>query len=99
MMANYFLQLGLAFDMFLNALLGGWAGQTISYRAALGMEARKPAWCMFCRLLSWLVQRDHCQDQIAGVPMDGEEYFRALIGLLVLAAILATPVVMLVRLL
>jgi hypothetical protein len=97
---TYFYNVGVAFDMMLNALLGGQAGQTISYRAAVnGLVRHKRFWCVFCRFLSWLVQRNHCEDQLCGIIMDGEQEFRAFIGLLFLAALMATPVVLLWRIL
>jgi hypothetical protein len=88
---NYFYNVGIAFDMMLNALLGGTAGQTLSYRAASDAAKREKFWCLFCRLLSVLVQPNHCADQLSGIPMDGEEYIRAFFGLVVLSAILFYP--------
>ncbi len=92
-------QVGIAFDMMLNAVLGGVAGQTISLRAALA--SRRHVWfaCVFCRFLSWLVQRDHCLDQLTGVRMTGANYLRATAGLLVLAAVLLSPIYFLLGLL
>ena len=87
----YLRQVGIAFDMFLNALTGGVAGQTISLRAALGDGRRVSRWCVLCRFLSWWVQRDHCHDQLTGVGMDEDQYFRAMVGLLVLATALISP--------
>jgi hypothetical protein len=86
---NYLVQIGVAFDMMLNAILGGEAGQTLSYRAAVDAEARKPFWCLFCHFLSWWVQRDHCADQLTGIGMDDWQYLRAFVGLLILAALIA----------
>lgn len=88
---GYLIQVGIAFDMMLNAILGGDAGQTLSYRAALGMEARKPFWCLFCRILSWWVQHDHCADQLTGVGMNDSQYLRAFAGLLILVALIFYP--------
>lgn len=98
-MVSYLVQIGIAFDMLLNAFLGGEAGQTISMRAALAAEKRIAFWCVFCRLLSWLVQRDHCADQLAGIPMKFGNYFRAFIGLGALAGVLAIPFVLVWRIL
>ena len=78
--------------MLLNAILGGDAGQTISSRAAVEAKARKPFWCVLCCFLSWLVQHDHCADQLAGIGMDDWQYARAFAGLLVLAALIAGTV-------
>lgn len=89
---SYFVQLGVAFDMMLNAILGGEAGQTLSYRAALAASQKVWGWCVFCRFLSWWVQRNHCANQLAGIGMDGDQYARAFVGLLMLAALLAAPV-------
>jgi hypothetical protein len=87
----YLRQVGIAFDMFMNALLGGVAGQTLSLRAALAARRRVWGWCVLCRFLSWWVQRDHCADQLNGVGMDEDEYFRAMVGLFALALILSAP--------
>jgi hypothetical protein len=88
---NYLVQVGVAFDMMLNAILGGEAGQTLSYRAALGAEMRRRGWCVFCRFLSWWVQHDHCAYQLAGLGMTGTQYFRAFIGLAALAGVIFSP--------
>lgn len=90
-MITYFKNVFVAFDMFLNAALGGVAGQTISMRAALAQKLGTPWACVFCRFLSWLVQRDHCQDQLTSVPMTDPEYAKAAGGLIVLAGLLVAP--------
>ena len=96
---NYFNQVGIAWDMLWNTFFGGKAGQTLSYRAALGMEAKKPFWCVFCRFLSWLVQRNHCEDQLAGIPMKDENHLRAFGGFVVLSIIFSLPFIWLYHLL
>jgi hypothetical protein len=87
----YLTQVGIAFDMQLNAILGGVAGQTISLRMAQAALRKVWAACVFCKVLSWLVQRDHCADQLGGKPMNDENYFRAFVGLVVLAILLGAP--------
>jgi hypothetical protein len=90
-------QVGIAFDMFLNAILGGKAGQTISIRAALASQSGSRLGCLFCRLLSWLVQRNHCADQLAGIGMPFGSYVRALICLIALAWLMATTILAVIR--
>lgn len=66
------------YDVTANVLTGGEPGQTLSTRAALGARAGIWRWCVLCRLLSWLVQRDHCEqtlDPNATVP--ASVYWRA----------------------
>jgi hypothetical protein len=89
---TYLENLGIALDMFFNALFGGVAGQTISMRAALAQKNSQIA-CWFCQFLSWLIQRNHCADQLDGVMMQPENYFRAGCGLLVLMSLLIGPIV------
>lgn len=52
-------------------------------------EDKKERWaCVACRILSRLVQKDHCRDQIKSVPMQLGNSLRALAGLLALAFLL-----------
>jgi hypothetical protein len=94
---TYLTQLGIAFDMMLNAILGGMAGQTISLRAALGAKAGSRVGCVLCRFLAWLVQPNHCADQLNNTPMKPAQYFRAFVGLVVLAVSIAAPAIFIVR--
>lgn len=85
---NYFNQAGIAFSMLLNALSGGQAGQTLSYRAALGEEARKPFWCALCRVAAWLRGPNYCAEYLAGIEGAEWLYVSAFLGLCVVAVIL-----------
>ena len=85
---SYFIEIGVAFDMMLNAILGGQAGQTLSYRAAVAQSRRELWGCLFCHFLAWLVQPQHCIDQLTGTGMKQAQYVRAFLGLAVLAGIL-----------
>lgn len=52
------------FDMFLNTVVGGYPGDTISYRAAVAKAHGKPFGCFFCKFLD-LFQRGHCEITLA----------------------------------
>jgi hypothetical protein len=77
---------GIALDEAECEALGGPDGQTISMWTA--MEARHGSALahVFCLAL-WVVQRHHCRDQLAGVPMEGQNYIRAVIALVAFAPI------------
>lgn len=49
----------LAIDQLVNALTGGYADETISYRLAVYNAEGKWFGCWFCRVAQWLVF-DHC---------------------------------------
>jgi hypothetical protein len=87
-MLNYLIAVGFQLDELLCAILFGVMDTTISLHVALEAKAGKKWACLFCKFLSWLVQRDHCQDQLDNVPMQLDNYIRALIGLLLLAALI-----------
>ena len=78
---------GIALDEAEARALGAPGGETISLWAA--MEARHGSTVahLVCVAL-WLVQFRHCRDQIVGVPMQTQNYIRA-IALLLLFAPLA----------
>lgn len=59
----YIERCGIEFDVAVNVLFGGQLSQTVSFRAALAQRAGKTWGCVFCKILSVLVQRDHCADQ------------------------------------
>lgn len=66
------------YDVSANVALGGEVDQTLSMRAALGQRAGIWRWCVLCRLLDVLVQRNHCAetlDPAAVVP--ASVYWRA----------------------
>ncbi len=92
-MLAYFKTIGLQFDELLCAILFGVMNTTISMHVALEMQAGKKWACLFCDLLSLLVQRNHCQDQLDNVPMSTGNYIRAFIALLVLAVIILVPII------
>ena len=52
-----------AFDQFLNALLGGEPDVTVSYRLAHGRHNGKRFGCILCKLLH-LLHRNHCERSI-----------------------------------
>jgi hypothetical protein len=61
---NYCENVGIAFDRLVNAsFLAGDKDETVSLHAALDARAGRRWACVFCRVLSVLVQRNHCADQ------------------------------------
>jgi hypothetical protein len=60
-MSNYFYQLWIAADQAANALLGGWADETISSRSY--RQRHKPRWAIAYKLINALFfwQNDHCR--------------------------------------
>ncbi len=94
---KYFEAVGIGLDIFLCAILTGQKNTTLSLAAARG--AQKQIWfaCVFCKFLSWLVQRDHCADQLDGISMGVSNYARAFVGLVLLATILASPVFVIIH--
>ncbi len=73
-MLTYFIAVGVQLDEFLCALIFGVRGVTISLHAALEAKAGRRWACWLCAVLSWLVQHDHCADQLAGKPMTLRNY-------------------------
>ncbi len=91
-MLIYLDAVGVQLDCFLCAIIFGIKGQTISIHAALERKAGKKWACLLCAFLSWLVQHDHCQDQLDGIPMGTTNLFRAFCGLTILFLLLFYPV-------
>lgn len=85
---SYCETVGIQLDELLCAIIFGVRGMTISLHAALE-EATGARWaCWLCDFLSFWVQRHHCADQRRGLPMGGENYLRAIAGLLLLCVLL-----------
>src|SRR5262245_55652676 len=59
-MLRYLFNLAIALDQVGNALLGGYANETLSARAARAMHAGRRWGCIFCKLAD-LIHRDHCR--------------------------------------
>ncbi len=59
---NYILSVLLALDQFINAVLGGYPTETISYRAAFAAQRGKRWGCVVCRVLEWVIP-NHCDLQ------------------------------------
>lgn len=74
---NYFERCGQEFDVAVNVITGGQENETVSYRCAVAARAGKRWGCFMCRLLSWLVQRDHCADQFTAGPTKLFVFIRA----------------------
>jgi hypothetical protein len=47
----------------MNHLMGGAKGQTLCARIALARGTT----CLFCRVVGWFTEPDHCQREIADV--------------------------------
>ncbi|RWJ03509.1 hypothetical protein [Mesorhizobium sp.] len=58
-MRSYLANLRTALSTLLNALLGGEAPETLSYRSAKARRSGKRWGCLMCRLLD-AFDRDHC---------------------------------------
>ena len=59
-MKNYLINLLIAFDQAVNAVLGGYPDETISLRVARERDLDGKQWaCVLCRVLD-LFQKDHC---------------------------------------
>lgn len=67
--AGWLQRVGLAIDELLNVLVfNGRPDQTISLHAAISARGGKRWACVLCRLLSLLVERDHCEKQFQPGP-------------------------------
>lgn len=58
-MPRYLFSLLVALDQVLNALLGGYADETISYRSAKAREQGQRWGCVLCKALD-KIDPDHC---------------------------------------
>lgn len=73
------IELGLWCDEGLNVETGGDADQTLSLRAALAARRGSKTACVFCRVLSWLVQPRHCAKQLSAETMRPVNYIRGML--------------------
>ena len=65
---------GMGVDRAIAALLGARRGETVSQLAGAGAAAGRWRWCVLCRVLAVLVERDHCAraiDPAAGPTATG----------------------------
>jgi len=56
---RYILTILLALDELINAIFGGYAGETISYRFAFNAQMGKISGCIFCKIIEYFLP-DHC---------------------------------------
>ena len=77
---------GIALDEAEAAWLGNDSGQTISVWAAMEARHGSAAAHLVCLAL-WLVQRNHCCDQLCDVPMETQNDLRAAVLLILFAPI------------
>lgn len=54
----------LMLDEFVNAILGGYANETISHRMAVDAMEGKPLGCIFCKVFEWF-DPGHCDLEYA----------------------------------
>lgn len=80
---------GIALDEYEASLLGAPSGDTISVWAAISNRHGNLIAHIACLGL-YLVQWQHCRDQIANVPMRPGNYLRAAVLLIVVAPIVFT---------
>ena len=78
---------GLQLDKAEAQALGGPKGDTISVWAAMESRHGSALAHVACAAFSVLIQTHHCRDQIAGVPMETQNYVRALVGLVLFAPV------------
>lgn len=71
-MTRYFMTLGLMLDELINAILGGYANETISHRMAVDAQEGRLVGCIFCKILEWL-DPGHCR---LDVPDKIDQYTR-----------------------
>ena len=58
-MPRYVFNVLIALDQFVNALLGGYADETISYRSAAARDRGERWGCVLCKVLDWF-EEGHC---------------------------------------
>ena len=88
----YLKNLGIAEDETLDAVTGGPANESFSLRWARAAANGSRVGCVVCRVLSVLVQKNHCAKQLAGQPMGVWNYIRAFACI---TAVFAIPVLLL----
>ncbi|MDE3023314.1 MAG: hypothetical protein KGI54_15945 [Pseudomonadota bacterium] len=54
------MSVAVALDQFCNAILGGDPAETISSRAAKARNEGKQWGCILCKVLSIIIQKNHC---------------------------------------
>jgi hypothetical protein len=87
--STYVGRCGRELDIMMNVVLfDGENGITVSEHSAEAMEAGKHWGCLMCKLLSALVQTDHCQDVLAGQPVPTGVAIKALVLIVGVFAIL-----------
>lgn len=59
MTKRYWMTVLLMLDEMLNAVMGGYANETISHRMAVDAQEGKLVGCIFCRMIEWL-DPGHC---------------------------------------
>ena len=77
--AAHAMQLGLVEDETFNVLTGGNANETFSVRNADDARARIPVACWICWNLSWMVQKNHCQQALKNGAIPWPNAIRAFI--------------------
>ncbi len=76
--ARRLIALGFIEDELLNVVLfDGAYNQTLSVHAAIAARQHKRWGCILCKMLSWMVQKDHCEKTLADKPMSFFDCLRA----------------------
>jgi hypothetical protein len=85
---KYLANVGVGADIFINVLLGGVPGMTVSMRCARAAGWRQDGrtgqeyalGCFMCWLLNWVVQWNHCPDEFKNTPTPWYDMIRAVIA-------------------
>ena len=87
--AGRLIALGFIEDELLNVVaFDGKYNQTLSVHAAIAARQHKRWGCILCKMLSWMVQKDHCEKTLADKPMSFFDCLRAFFWISVTFAIL-----------
>lgn len=79
---------GIGLDCTEEAILGGPKGETISIWSAMEDKHGYILAHIACVFFSIAIQWHHCKKQLAGVPMQAQNYIRAIIALIACPALL-----------
>lgn len=76
--AGRLIALGFIEDELLNVVaFDGKYNQTLSVHAALAARKGKKWGCILCKMLSWMVQKDHCEKTLTDEPIPFFDCIRA----------------------
>jgi hypothetical protein len=82
---TYPVRIGVAIDETLNVIFfDGQPEQTISEHAAIAQREGKKWGCIMCKILSFIVEQNHCAKQFTDKPTPALAAFRAMLAMSVL---------------